>query len=163
MVAKRNRSNGAARRLTTDRQLWVTQEPPLGAHLITPRFAYTHHGVYVGAGTVIHYSAFAGRWLRGPVEEVSLARFAQGHSVWFRSPARDSLQSDEIVRRARSRIGENHYRVLSNNCEHFSEWCVRGVHYSSQVERLRAPLRGLYHVLHALKRLIAPGTVHRLA
>ena len=42
-----------------DRPLAANEEPPLGAHLITPRFAYSHHGVYVGAGTVVHYGAFA--------------------------------------------------------------------------------------------------------
>jgi hypothetical protein len=162
MLANGNQSNRASSLRAAGRLLRETQEPPLGAHLITPRLGYTHHGVYVGDGSVIHYSAFACRWHRGPVEKVSLSRFAHGHSVWFRPPARDSLQCDEIVRRAHSRIGENQYRVLSNNCEHFSEWCVRGVHYSPQVDHLLAPFRRLCHVVHILKRrLIALAMVHR--
>jgi Lecithin retinol acyltransferase len=28
------------------------EEPPLAAHLITPRALYTHHGIYVGNGRV---------------------------------------------------------------------------------------------------------------
>jgi hypothetical protein len=28
------------------------------------------------------------------------------------------------------------YRFLSNNCEHFAEWCMTGIGRSSQVERL---------------------------
>ena len=45
-----------------DRLLAANEEPPLGAHLVTPRFAYSHHGVYVGGGAVVHYAAFAKLW-----------------------------------------------------------------------------------------------------
>jgi hypothetical protein len=41
-----------------------------------------------------------------------------------------------VVHRARSRLGEDRYHVLRNNCEHFCEWCVRGQHRSYQVEAL---------------------------
>src|SRR6516162_869324 len=132
---------------TSDRRLAANEEPPLGAHLITPRFAYAHHGVYVGAGAVVHYAALASHWRRGPVEEVSLSRFAQRHPVWVRPAGPDALRCEEIVRRARSRLGENRYRLLSNNCEHLSEWCVHGEHRSPQVERFLARLRLVSHVL----------------
>lgn len=51
------------------------REPPLGAHLTTSRRGYTHHGMYVGRGRVVHYSGLSGFWQGGPVEEVSLSRF----------------------------------------------------------------------------------------
>ena len=40
---------------------------PLGAHLVTPRCGYTHHGIHVGDGQVVHYmglssSGVAARW-----------------------------------------------------------------------------------------------------
>jgi hypothetical protein len=38
------------------------------------------------------------------------------------------------VARARSRLGEDQYRFWSNNCEHFSEWCITGTGRSLQVE-----------------------------
>ena len=138
-----------------DRWLSPEDQPPLGAHLVTPRFAYQHHGVYVGRGMVVHYAAFAKHWRRGPVEEISLARFADGHPVWVRAPRGTGLQRAEIVRRARSRLGENRYRFFSNNCEHLSEWCVNDEHRSLQVEHLLAPLRRMSGALGALKRLLA--------
>jgi hypothetical protein len=98
-----------------DRRVADNEEPPLGAHLVTQRFAYTHHGVYVGAGTIVHYAAFAGHWHRGPVEEVSLSGFSRGHAVWVRPFGSTALRAEEIVRRARSRFGEDRYRLLSNN------------------------------------------------
>ncbi|WP_206171903.1 lecithin retinol acyltransferase family protein [Thiorhodococcus mannitoliphagus] len=41
---------------------------PLGAHLISPRGGYTHHGIYVGDGHVVHYSGLAAGRTSGPVE-----------------------------------------------------------------------------------------------
>jgi hypothetical protein len=40
-----------------------------------------------------------------------------------------------IIDRARSRLGERRYRLLRNNCEHFSEWCIVGEPRSAQVEK----------------------------
>jgi len=31
-------------------------------------------------------------------------------------------------------MGEDRYRLLTNNCEHFCEWCLRGTARSFQVE-----------------------------
>jgi hypothetical protein len=59
------------------------------------------------------------------------------------SDAAPKFEAWEVVRRARSRIGEDNYRLLTNNCEHFCEWCLRGEPRSYQVEaRLALPLRG---------------------
>ena len=101
----------------------------VGSHLVTPRWGYRHHGIYVGNGRVIHYAGFKGLLRRGPVEEISLEEFAGGHGFTVGAAAPGA------VARARSRLGEDRYRFLSNNCEHFAEWCISGVSRSSQVER----------------------------
>ena len=41
--------------LPSDRLLVAGEEPPLGAHLVTRRVGFTHHGIYAGDGKVIHY------------------------------------------------------------------------------------------------------------
>lgn len=119
------------------------QALPIGAHIVTPRAAYAHHGIYVGSGRVVHYGGLARGLRAGPIEVVSLEEFTQGRplKVLFESLR---FSSAEIVERALSRVGENNYRVLTNNCEHFCEWCVRGEHRSYQVERwLSLPLRAI--------------------
>jgi hypothetical protein len=123
----------------------ATHEPSLGSHVATPRRGYLHHGIYVGAGRVVHYSGLAYGLRRGPVEEISLARFTDGRSIRVRADAEPSnFDRCEVVRRARSRVGENRYRLFSNNCEHFCEWCVYGEHRSYQVEALLGqPARAL--------------------
>jgi len=144
-----------------DRLLAAHEEPPLGAHLVTPRFAYAHHGVYVGGGAVVHYAAFAKHWHRGPVEETSLTCFAHRYPIWVRAGRPNGLQAAEIVERARFRLGENRYRFLSNNCEHFSEWCVNGEHRSPQVERLLARLQCIPRALRELSRYLEVAPLRR--
>jgi hypothetical protein len=122
--------------------------PPLGSHVVTPRRGYLHHGIYVGDGNVVHYAGLARSLRRGPVEETSLARFARGNPVWSRCDVPAQFDSAEVVLRARSRVGEDSYRLLTNNCEHFCEWCLRGEPRSYQVEALLArlfKLRGNEH------------------
>src|SRR3990170_970877 len=119
-------------------QLTDTETPPLAAHLVTPRSGYTHHGIYVGCGKVVHYAGLSRSWRSGPVEEVTLAEFACGRSIRVRPCSNPQFDPSEVVARARSRLGEDCYQVLTNNCEHFCEWCLRGKNRSSQVDRIRS-------------------------
>jgi hypothetical protein len=119
-----------------DKLLGRGEEPQPGSHVISPRRGYMHHGIYVGAGKVVHYAGLARGQFRGRIEEVSLAQFASGRSVWIRNSDLPGFVPQEVIRRARSRVGENRYRILRNNCEHFCEWCLRGESRSYQVERL---------------------------
>ena len=124
----------SGRQLRGECLLVDNQEPSLGSHLVTPRLGYLHHGIYVGARKVVHYSGLAHGLRRGPVEEIPFAHFACGKRVWVRSDAPSDFDVREVIRRARSREGENRYRLLTNNCEHFCEWCLRGTARSFQVE-----------------------------
>ena len=118
-----------------DKLLVRGEEPQPGSHLISPRRGFMHHGIYVGDGKVVHYAGLAHGQFRGHIEEVSLAQFAHGRNVWTRSSDLPGFVPQEVIRRVRSRVGENRYRILRNNCEHFCEWCLRGESHSYQVER----------------------------
>ena len=130
----------------SDHLLVDNDEPPVGTHLVTRRIGYVHHGIYLGAGKVIHSGAVSGLLPRGPVEEVSLEYFSRGRRVWVRSGPQARFSAEEVVGRARSRLGEDHYDLLTNNCEHFCEWCLRGRERSFQVERLMHWLRPWEHI-----------------
>jgi hypothetical protein len=139
----------------TDRLLAGNGEPPLGAHRVTPRRGYLHHGIYVGKFKVVHYSGLAHGLLGGPVEEVPLARFVSRQCVWVRPGTPSDFNVDEVISRARSRVGEDRYRMLTNNCEHFCEWCLRGRPRSLQVEACLAwPRQTLLSTLRLLQRAI---------
>ena len=59
--------------------LAAESELPIGAHIVTRRHGYTHHGIYAGVGQVVHYAGLSRGLRGGPVEETSLSRFAAGH------------------------------------------------------------------------------------
>jgi len=106
----------------------------IGTHLVTGRFGYTHHGLYAGGGKVVHYAGLSRSLRRGPVQEVSLAAFAHGHPVWIRQSHGARFAGMEAIRRAYSRLGEDRYRLISNNCEHFCTWCLYGESRSDQID-----------------------------
>ena len=113
----------------------LRQERVLGAHLAASRRGYTHHGIYVGRGMVVHYAGLSRLLRSGPVEEVTMAQFSMGWPVGIVRDRESTYSPQEIVLRARSRLGENRYNVLRNNCEHFCNWCISGRSRSIQVER----------------------------
>ncbi len=98
-------------------------------HLQVPRRhgLFNHHGIDLGDGTVAHY--LEGREiLRSPVSE-----FSQGEVVSVMDHA-DASPAGVTLRRAMSRLGEQNYNLLFNNCEHFATWCKTGRHRSEQVD-----------------------------
>ncbi len=98
-------------------------------HLQVPRRhgLFNHHGIDLGDGTVAHY--LEGREiLRSPVSE-----FSQGEVVSVMDHA-DASPAAVTLRRAMSRLGEQNYNLLFNNCEHFATWCKTGRHRSGQVD-----------------------------
>jgi hypothetical protein len=111
---------------------------PVGAHLVTPRRGYMHHGIYVGGGEVVHYTGLANALRRGPVAKETLASFAAGNSISIRFETGAAYAPFEVAARAQSRLGEDRYSLLNNNCEHFCAWCVHGVARSAQVDRFLA-------------------------
>ncbi|HEX8829112.1 MAG TPA: lecithin retinol acyltransferase family protein [Xanthobacteraceae bacterium] len=139
-------SEAAIRGFSTD------DEPALGTELITRRSGYEHHGIYAGNGMVIHYAGFAKSLHRAPVEEVSVEQFAAGHEVTICQNPAAKFVGMEAVRRARSRLGEDNYRLLTNNCEHFVTWCLDGRARSPQVQACFAHPRALLNALSGLLR-----------
>lgn len=116
----------------TDNQALV--ELPVGSWLVARRRGYTHHGIYVGGGRVAHYAGLSSGWRSGPVEIVPLAEFSLGEKVWVKSTPTARYVGQAAAQRALSRLGENEYRILTNNCEHFCAWCLDGESRSRQVE-----------------------------
>jgi hypothetical protein len=120
-----------------------------------------HHGIYVGNGRVVHYAGLAHGLRRGPVEQVSLERFARGRSICIQ-PGQRRFDRGQVVERALSRLGESHYRILTNNCEHFCEWALCGESRSGQIDCVRAMprmiCRAVAYLYQRLVRVLSPGS-----
>ena len=104
-----------------------------GDHLITERLGYTHHGIYLGKNKVIHYSGLAAGLRAGPVEVTDLIVFSQGKRTYVQQHESRKFSHRQTIKRARSRLSEDKYNLLLNNCEHFINWCIYGKASSPQV------------------------------
>ena len=106
-----------------------------GDHLAVYCGAYSHHAVDLGDGRVVQFGSGIGGRTNPRIEVVGKSVFAQGNRPRLvNTPT--IYRSDEIVERALSRLGEQEYSLLSNNCEHFVNWCRTGHAESRQVNRV---------------------------
>lgn len=100
-----------------------------GDHLATSRLGYTHHGIYVGNDMVVE------QCMEG-IQLVSLSDFAEGNDVYVIEHNNRKYDPEETVNRAMSKIGDDNYNLVFNNCEHFANWCIEGEKESKQVQNV---------------------------
>ncbi|MDR2198164.1 MAG: lecithin retinol acyltransferase family protein [Deltaproteobacteria bacterium] len=111
---------------------------------------YWHHGIYVGDAKVINYLE------KGVgVQKTSYDVFTKG-DVTERVPHPDAkFTPDEVVKRAKSRLGEDKYSLIFNNCEHFCNWCVEDEERSDQVrDRVVDLIEGVSQAIEEVKKSI---------
>jgi Lecithin retinol acyltransferase len=105
---------------------------------------------------VIHYADWF-RGTRGLVEEAALEEFTEGHSYRIGRMPPDRPAGEEMVRRARSRLGVRRYHLLGNNCEQLCNWCQLGECRSEQVEALWKHALSLIGILQGLRMGLLRG------
>ena len=102
-----------------------------------------HYGIFVSEEEVIAFGlppveAYRDAPNRETVCATDVDVFACGRileaSRLERAERKRSYSPDEIVRRARARLGETGYHLIHNNCEHFAYECVFGEKRSTQQE-----------------------------
>ena len=112
-----------------------------GDHVKIQCVGYTHHGLYVGNGMVIHKN-------RNGVDFSPLEEFSEGSRVSVVTHSRKPVfTDDEAIERAFSRIGEDSYNLVFDNCEHFVMWCKFGVEESKQVKEASSAAFGTMFVV----------------
>ncbi len=96
---------------------------------------YSHHGIDMGDGTVIHFSGEPFHRNQASICRVTLAEFLAGgrrvvvhHRDGERAP-------DEVATAAEAALARQKYCLWRNNCEHFATQCKTGRHRSRQVRR----------------------------
>ena len=82
-----------------------------GTHLVTTRGLYTHHGIYIGNGQVIHYSGLANGFESGDICQTSLEEFENGCPSSVRHH-KNAFAPEIIIQRAQSRLGEDEYHLV---------------------------------------------------
>jgi hypothetical protein len=122
-----------------------------GDHIFVSMDLYTHHGIDLGDGTVVHWMATdsGSKHLLGPmgckgqaeIQRTPLAGFSEGQPVWVRQYG-ECYAAETVVACALSRVGHRGYHLADNNCEQFACWCKTGRHHSEQVKNVAAVVAG---------------------
>ena len=129
----------------------------IGDHLVSPRCGYTHHGLYIGNGNVIHYGGYAKIKSDGVIVITSLNEFSQNNTVQIRQHNSRLFSREESVERAYTRLGEDWYNILLNNCEHFVNWCINGLPISRQVNNVILSVVAYKALTKATKSKVIPS------
>ena len=96
---------------------------------------YSHHGIDMGDGTVIHFSGEPFRRDEATICRVTLAEFlAGGRMIVVRHRGAENAP-DEVASAAEAALARQKYCLWRNNCEHFATACKTGRRRSRQVRR----------------------------
>ena len=108
-----------------------------GDHIYVRRkgLLYSHHGIYSGEGTVIHFKG-AVREKKDPIViKTDLENFLNGGKLKRRN-YKKRLLHDETLRIAEDHLSKKGYSLAFNNCEHFASYCATGKKRSAQVRNV---------------------------
>ncbi|KAK3084841.1 hypothetical protein FSP39_020013 [Pinctada imbricata] len=136
---------------STPEDVYKTAQP--GDMLEFNRGAYSHWGIYLGLGRVVHpqippqtagkdclstcCSAMSGQAVnKALVQEDDLKTASNGGLVRVNNMydgKQTPLDQAKILETAKQRLGDKKYNLLTNNCEHFANECRYGIPQSSQL------------------------------
>lgn len=135
-----------------------------GDHIRVRRLGgvYSHHGIDMGDGTVIHFDGHPFRRKDVLVRQSTMEEFLAGGQLVTVACAEDPLEADLVCEAARQRLGESGYRLFLNNCEHFATACHAGRPHSRQVRRaVKAAVHTAAGVAVLAGAALAAGAVAR--
>ncbi len=127
---------------------WTDQQPKPSQIVRTRVSFYYHYGIFVSEDEVIQFGLpdDPGK----PAEQIRVLStdvytFLGGGTLETGIPTREERKNmraaADIIKTARSRIGEGGYDILHNNCEHFVNACVFGTGHSSFLNDVREKIR----------------------
>ncbi len=127
---------------------WTVTMPKSAQIIRTKVTFYHHYGIFVSEDEVIQFGLpdDPGK----PAESIrvlstDIDTFLRGGELETGTPTaeerRTMRRAEDIIKTARSRIGEGGYDILHNNCEHFVNSCVFGTSRSSFLDTVREKIR----------------------
>lgn len=107
--------------------------------LISRFFSYTHFGVEVENGMMIHFILPSVRRVKD--QEIVLDTIKAFEKDGVKKATKNvkyKFSRKEVVERAYSMVGNDfgRYNIFVNNCEHFAMWCATGERISNQSKLL---------------------------
>lgn len=122
--------------------------PYPGAHIRVQVNGIYHHGIYVNDEEIIQFGLPFD--MMKPKEEVRILKsdindFLQGGflevRVYDKKEKRLKNKDEDIIKIAISKLGEDGYDIVHNNCEHFANYCVFNKKESKQIDDIRSEIR----------------------
>lgn len=127
---------------------WSFNPPKCGQIVRTKVSFYYHYGIFVDENEIIQFGL--PNDVGKPANEIKVLTtdvytFLNGGMLESGRPTKDEQKTmrppQEIIKAARSRIGEGGYDILHNNCEHFVNQCAFGKSSSSFLDGVREKIR----------------------
>jgi cell wall-associated NlpC family hydrolase len=110
-----------------------------GDHIYVGRLVYSHHGIYTGNGTAIHYTGEEKEKKDPRIRETAIEDFLKDGRLKRRT-YKNRLPPSETLSWAKKHLSTNSYSLAFNNCEHFATYCATG---KSKSRQLREAVGGL--------------------
>ena len=127
---------------------WTENAPVYGDMIRTKVTFYHHYGIFVSEDEVIQFGLPDDPMRSADqikVIQTDIHTFLMGGelevAVMDREERKRMFPPEQIVQRAKQRLGEGGYDILHNNCEHFVNECVFGNHTSAFLQDVREKLR----------------------
>lgn len=122
--------------------MWTKRELRFGDQIRVNRGFYFHHGIYEDDDHIYQYAAKEGSEV-SPTNALiictNLKTFAKDGIVEARDYNEEELKvlkpKEKIIQTAKEKLGTGlgEYNLVTNNCEHFSNYCAFGKKESNQV------------------------------
>ncbi len=115
-----------------------------GDHIYVRRkgLLYSHHGIYAGKGTVIHFKGTVKEKKDPVVINTDIDNFLNSGKL-RRREYKKRLPSSETLRIAREHLSKKGYSLTFNNCEHFATYCITGKKRSRQIRGVVGGIVGI--------------------
>ena len=136
-----------------------------------PGLAYSHVGVYVGLGRVIHFNGAPGAGTEATIEETSLHGFSKGRRLSELAVPESEGHGAAIAAEARRVLSAPHswngrYNAAFRNCEDFAQHCFEVHHEGRKAsppwsQRARTIVAGLSAVVVAGVTIMVGSKVKR--
>jgi hypothetical protein len=122
---------------------WQLIEAKKGDQIRVKVGSFYHHGIFIDDDNVVQFGRTT-FLVDDPklitVEKVSINEFLNSGFLEVRVFTKAELKKknsvDEVVNLALSKLGEDGYDILKNNCEHFCNWCLFNEKVSDQIEKI---------------------------
>ena len=122
--------------------MWTKRDLKFGNQIRVNRGFYYHHGIYEDDDHIYQYAAKEGSEVsqeNALIICTNLKTFAKDGEVEARDYNEEELKKlrpkEEIIKTAKNMLGTGlgEYNLVTNNCEHFSNYCAFGKKESNQV------------------------------